>query len=199
MTNIVGDLTNYQTFNMKKLYFLLIIVSAFGYSQSKKNLNQGIYWTTDVQFALGLEKVVADVINKDNNVPFNANLGATSVVGFQPIYKIGLGAGFRYNHIFNDINNLYFIVQPKVYFGDVSDSGFVYFNAGFSLTKSDVRNARLYTLGIGDQNPINVRMNYYYSLFLENHSMNFGNGLKNNVYIGLNFGITFHSNKVREE
>ena len=81
----------------------------------------------------------------------------------------------------------------------VSDSSFLYFNAGFSLTKSDVRNARLYTIGIGDQNPINVRMNYYFSLFLENHSMNLGDGLKNNVYIGLNFGITFHSNKVREE
>ncbi|MEZ7889611.1 MAG: hypothetical protein QMB79_08315, partial [Cloacibacterium sp.] len=59
--------------------------------------------------------------------------------------------------------------------------------------------ARVYTLGIGDQNPINVRMNYYYSFFLENHSMNFGDGLKSNFYIGLNLGITFHSNKVREE
>ena len=184
---------------MKKFLFLLILISVFGFSQSKRNLNQGFYWTTDAQLAYGLEKAVADVINEDNNVDFNANAGLTSIVGFQPMYRIGLGAGFRYNYIYSNINNLYFLVQPKIYFGEVSDSSFLYFNAGFSLTKSDVRNARLYTIGIGDQNPINVRMNYYFSLFLENHSMNLGDGLKNNVYIGLNLGITFHSNKVREE
>ena len=184
---------------MKKFYFLFILVSIFGFSQQNRNQNQGIYWSTDAQLAYGLGKAVADIINEDNNVDFNANVGLTSVVGFQPINRIGLGAGFRYNYIYDNINNFYFIIQPKIYFGDVSDSGFLYFNAGFALTKSDVRNARLYTLGIGDQNSINVRMKYYYSLFLENHSMSFGNGLKNNLYIGLNFGITFHSNKVREK
>ena len=91
------------------------------------------------------------------------------------------------------------MVQPKIYLDNAADSGYIYLNAGFALIKSDVRKARVYTLGIGDQNPINVRMNYYYSFFLENHSMNFGDGLKSNFYIGLNLGITFHSNKVREE
>ncbi len=183
---------------MKKIFFLFSLISVFGFSQEKKNLNQGVYFSTDIQFAPGLKKVVADIISDDNNVPFNANFGVTSIVGFQPFYRFGLGAGLRYNYIFDNINNLYFVVQPKVYFGDVSDAGYVYLNYGYALTKSDVRNARVYTIGIGDQNPINVRMNYFYSLFLENHSMDFGNGLKSNVYIGLNFGITFHTNKVRE-
>ena len=183
---------------MKNYYLLLLFASVFGFSQKEKNLNQGIYFTTDVQFAPGLKKVVADIINDNNNIPFNANFGMTSIVGFQPFYKIGLGAGLKYNYIFDNINNLYFVIQPKVYFGEETDAGFLYLNYGYALTKSDVRNARVYTLGIGDQNPINVRMNYYYSLFLENHSMNFGNGLKSNIYIGLNFGITFHTNKVRD-
>lgn len=176
----------------------MLFASVFGFSQKDKNLNQGLYFSTDVQFAPGLKNVVADIINKDNNIPFNANFGVTSIIGFQPFYKIGLGAGFKYNYFFNNINNLYFVIQPKVYFGDIFDSGYLYLNYGYALTKSDVRNARVYTLGIGDQNPINVRMNYYYSLFLENHSMDFGKGLKSNVYIGLNFGITFHTNKVKE-
>ncbi|KAF1857483.1 hypothetical protein Lal_00042802 [Lupinus albus] len=94
------------------------VVSTFGFSQQNRNQNQGIYWSTDAQLAYGLGKAVADIINEDNNVDFNANVGLTSVVGFQPISRIGLGAGF-------------------------------------ALTKSDVRNARLYTLGIGDQNSIN--------------------------------------------
>lgn len=183
---------------MKKLFLLLAFTYAFGFSQKNKNLNQGVYLTTDAQLSVGLEKAVADIINEDNNIPFNGNVGLTSVIGFQPIHKFGFGLGFRYNHILNDINNLYFIVQPKVFFGEVSDSGFVFLNYGYSITKSDIRNARLITLGIGDQNPINVRMNYYYSLFLENHRMDFGNGLKNNIYFGINFGITFHTNKVRE-
>ena len=67
---------------MKKFHFLLILISVFGFSQSKRNLNQGFYWTTDAQLAYGLEKAVADVINEDNNVDFNANAGLTSIVGF---------------------------------------------------------------------------------------------------------------------
>ena len=184
---------------MKNYYFLFIFISFLGYSQQKENLNQGIYWSTDAQVAYGLAKAVADIVNEDNNVDFNANAGITSVIGFQPMHRIGLGAGFRYNYIYDNIHNLYFLVQPKIYLDNTSDSGYIYLNAGFALTKSDVRKARVYTLGIGDQNPINVRMNYYYSFFLENHSMNFGDGLKSNFYIGLNLGITFHSNKVKEE
>ncbi len=183
---------------MKKLLFLLLFISVFGFSQEQKKLNQGIYWTTDVQFAPGFKKLVADIINSENTVPFNYNVGATSLVGFQPIYKVGIGGGFRYNYIPEGINNLYFIIQPKIYFGDYSDSSFLFFNAGIALNKSAIKNSQLYTIGIGDQNPINVRMNYYYSLFLEDHRMNFGNGTTNNFYFGVNFGITFHTRKVKD-
>mgnify|MGYP007122134297 CR=1 FL=1 len=53
----------------------MLFASVFGFSQKDKNLNQGIYFSTDVQFAPGLKNVVADIINKDNNIPFNANFG----------------------------------------------------------------------------------------------------------------------------
>ena len=90
----------------------------------------------------GLAKAVADIVNEDNNVDFNANAGITSVIGFQPIHKIGLGAGFRYNYIYDNIHNLYFLVQPKIYLDNTSDSGYIYLNAGFALTKSDVRKSQ---------------------------------------------------------
>lgn len=183
---------------MKKIGFIFLFVSIFGISQEKKNLNQGVYFTTDVQLGFGLKKVVADIINDENSVPLNSNFGATSVLGFQPIHKIGFGAGLRYNNLSNQINHLFFLVQPKLFFGDVTDAGFLYLNVGIAINKNDVKSARFYTLGIGDQNPINSRMNYYYSLFLENQRMDLGFGLKNNLYIGLNFGITFHTNKVRD-
>ena len=72
---------------MKNYYFLFIFISFLGYSQQKGNLNQGIYWSTDAQVAYGLAKAVADIVNEDNNVDFNANAGITSVIGFNRFIK----------------------------------------------------------------------------------------------------------------
>ena len=40
--------------NHENYYFLFIFISFLGYSTTKENLNQRIYWITDGQVAYGL-------------------------------------------------------------------------------------------------------------------------------------------------
>lgn len=186
---------------MKKSLYLLLLISIFGFGQTKseKRPIQGFYFSPELSAGFNLSNIIQgnrDRENNPNNPPANYpndfSYGISTVVGFNFIPNLALGGGLKYTYTTNNFHILYGIIQPKILLNvDDGDPIFIDLTYGFQLNKSVVDNADLYGLKVGKLISHSKRLSQQGGFYLEGQQL----GNTGVTFVGIFYGLTIFSNK----
>lgn len=182
------------------ILFLMIGVLASSQSKDEKSKTMGFYISPNIQIGYNLGNSIRDNQNKDSPyyqeyirpyLPNDFTYGIGVVGGYHILSFFALGTGFRYNFIADDQHLINWVIQPKFFFGNNDDKGFLEVEYGRQLNHSNVDNTSYYGLKIGYLDSFSKRLNSDIALFI--YSQNYDKS--GAFFIGISFGATLFSNK----
>lgn len=182
---------------MKKLKYLLILLSVLGFSQENDKLEKmGLYSTTTMNLGLDLVQMIADRGKSDYerqiSPPGKFNYGFTSVLGYHLFNRFAFGGGFRYSFVDDNYHLVYALFQSKIYLDDPEEEDplFLNLNFGKQINRTATNNATVLGLEVGKMEVLNNRFGHQFSLYLDAQIFEQGT-----LFVGFSYGITIFSNK----
>ena len=182
---------------MKKIYFLLLLISNFLFSQEKPN-KLGIFGVVEANIGFDVaamikQSQVTSEYQRQNLDPGKFNYGFAAQVGYQPLNWFALGIGLRYSYVDPNFHVIYWTVQPFFIISNPQDEEFTYISANFGtqINHTSSKNAKLIGLSFGFFEPITKSLGNKFQINLDVQNFD-GNST---FFIGFSYGITFFSNK----
>lgn len=182
---------------MNKIYFLILLISNFLYSQDKAN-KLGIFAGVEANVGFDVaamikEKQATSEYERQNLDPGKFNYGFTAQVGYQPLNWFALATGLRYAYVDPNFHVVYWTFQPFFIISNPKDEEFTYISANFGtqINHTASKNAKLVGLSVGFFEPITKNFGNKFQVNLEVHNFD-GNST---LFVGFSYGIAFFSNK----
>lgn len=184
---------------MKKIYYLFLLVSIFGFGQTKKTPIQGFYFSPEVNAGFNLSNIIksnreekSNPQNQYINYPNDFSYGISAVAGFNFIPNLSLGGGIKYTYTTDNFHIMYGIIQPKILFNiDDGEPAFIDLTYGFQLNKSVVDNADLFGIKVGKLVSHSKRLSQQGGFYFEGQQL----GNTGVTFVGIFYGLTIFSNK----
>ncbi|MDN5626909.1 hypothetical protein SAMN05660493_02026 [Epilithonimonas bovis DSM 19482] len=182
------------------LFMTLIGITNTFAQETAKSKTMGFYISPNVQVGYNLGNSIKDSQHKNDAyyqqyvspyLPNDFTYGLGVVGGYHILPFFALGTGLRYNFIANNQHLLNWVVQPKFFFGNNDDKGFLELEYGTQINHSNVNNTNFYGLKIGYLESFSKRLNSDISFFI--YSQNYDKS--GAVFIGVSFGATIFTNK----
>lgn len=178
---------------------MVVLQSVMIFSQIKSPRIMGWYTTVDANIGYDLADIIRTSLSNEDDIIYENqefgrfNYGFSAQIGFQPIRRFSLSAGFRYSYITPNFHLLYNVFQANYFINlnQSEDFDYIFLKGGSQMNKSAVDDAGFIGIGYGKIEPLGKHFGHQYQIFMESQVHHEGTW-----FIGVSYGITLFNKKL---